>query len=125
MQLTIDIPDELFAQYVAQGKGDGKLEAEKRLKRFKDVPEDDRAIIFWGDQRRLLEAALQTTCDDFPKLYNAIKNLGSIKIGPIERIFTTSELIRLHDQAVFHNWTDENFIKLTVDEALDYIFNRL
>jgi len=125
MKLTIDIPDDLYELYEKQALTTGKEEVENRLLRFKDVPRDDRALVIFGDQRRQLEGIFQTTLESFDRLIAQIKNLGSVKIGPIERVFTPSEIIRLQDQARFHGWSEVDYMKLTVDEALDYVFNRM
>jgi hypothetical protein len=46
-------------------------------------------------------------------------------MGPVERTLTPDELARLHAQATYHGWSDEEFTKLTMNEALDYLFQRI
>lgn len=126
MKITINIPESVVA-ILEERVGLDKVadEAERLVYRYCGVPADDRAVLISGEARKQLEAILQTTVDDGAKLVSMLKNMGSLKIGTIERVFSPSELVRLQDQARFHGWTEEKFLKMTSEEALDYIMNRM
>ena len=126
MKIVLDLPEATVAKYESQAP-DGSAGSEmcRRLTSFANVPVDDRALVISGDNRRKLEAAFQTTLDDFDKLYQLVTNMNSLKIGPVERAFSVDELARLREQAHFHGWSEEDYMKLTVNEALDYIFQRI
>lgn len=122
MKVTLTIPDELYDLYEARG---GVAEMAKTLTRFKDVPSTERCLTVWGKDRLDLEKVVQTTVESPDRLLNFMRNMGSVKIGPVERIFSPSELIRIGDQAKFHGWTPDAYMRYTVDQALDYIFDRI
>jgi len=122
MKVTLTIPDALYETYEARG---GDAEMVKTLTRFAEVPSTERCLTVWGADRLALEAVMQTTVETPKRLLDFLRNCGSVKIGAIERIFSPSELIRIGDQAKFHGWTPEAFMKYTADQALDYIFDRI
>lgn len=130
MKITLNIPDEVFETYEKQGVTPNKTytpkeEIEARIVRFAGVSRHDRALIVQGDDRKKLEEFFQTTVETPERLLKFIKNMGMVKIGHVERVFTPDELLRLETQAKFHGWTSEKFIELTVNEALDYAFQRI
>lgn len=130
MKITINVPDDLFEQYEAQGVTpnrtySAKDEIEARLIRFVGVSRHDRALVIQGDDRKKLEEFFQTTVETPDRLLKFIKNMGSVKIGNVERVFTPDELLRLESQAKFHGWPTERFIAHTVGEAFDYMMERI
>lgn len=122
MKVTLTIPDELFETYEKRG---GTKEMLATLTRFADVPSTERALVVWGKDRLQLEAIMQTTMESPKRLLDALRNCGSIKIGPVERIFSPSEIARLGDQAKFHGRTEAEWLSYTAEQALDYILDRM
>jgi hypothetical protein len=132
MKVTITVPDEQYDQFTKEAETASKWKAvttqeviEAKLTRFAAIPNSERALVVWGPDRLKLEAVFQTTVETPERLYNMIRNVATLKIGVVERVFSPSEVIRLQDQARFHGWSEEKFLKLTSEEALDYVFNRL
>lgn len=126
MKLTINVTEALYAVIEERvGEGNVEKEVEKLVYKFGGIPSGERTITIWGKDRLLLEGIFQTTIDDSTKLYQMLRNVASLKIGTIERVFSPSEVIRLTDQARFHGWTVEKFLELTSNEALDYVMDRM
>ncbi len=126
MKITINIPDAIYDTYEKRvGEGAVVAEIEKTAVRFAAVPSGERTIVIWGADRLKLEGIFQTTIDSPEKLYQMLRNVATLKIGIIERVFSPNEVIRLQDQARFHGWSEQKFLELTSNEALDYVFNRL
>lgn len=125
MKLTLTIPDALYEQYERHGKGDATTAITAQLDKFKEIPPAERTLTVWGNDRLALERIIQTTVESPARLLSFLRNCGSVKIGPIVREFSPSEMIRIGDQAKFHGWTEAEYVKYTVDQALDYIFDRI
>jgi len=126
MKVTITLPDTVYEAIEARvGVENVGKELAKTIERFGHVPAGERALVIWGADRLKLEGVFQTTIDDAAKLYNMLRNTASLKIGIIERPFSPSEIIRLQDQARFHGWSEQKFLELTSNEALDYVMNRM
>ena len=121
MKVTLTIPDTLADVYEARG---GTSEMVKTLTRFAEIPSAERCLTVWGADRLALEKIMQTTVESPKRLLDFMRNMGSVKIGPVERVFSPSELIRLGDQATFHGWTPEQYVKMTADEAINYLMDR-
>lgn len=122
MKITLTIPDELYDTYDKRG---GAAEMVKTLTRFAEVPSTERALLVWGKDRLALEAIMQTTVETPKRLLDFLRNCGSIKVGPVERIFSPSEIARLGDQAKFHGRTEAEWLRFTAEQALDYIMDRM
>lgn len=125
MKITLTIPDDLYDTYERHGKGNAEVAIKAQLDKFKDIPPAERTLTVWGNDRLALEKIIQTTVESPARLLAFLRNCGSIKIGPVERIFSPDELVRLGDQAKFHGRSESEWLKFTAEQALDYIMDRM
>lgn len=125
MKITLTIPDELYEVYERHGKGDAPAAIKAQLDKFKDVPPAERTLTVWGNDRLALEKIIQTTVESPERLLAFLRNAGSVKIGHVERIFSPAEMIRINTQAQFHGRTPREYVEMTANEALDYLFDRI
>lgn len=129
MKLTLTLPDELYEHYQQQAQKQTPQAIEKeliaRLTRFKDVPNQERAVVLWGDDRRAIEGIFQTTIDTPAELIRKIKQLCTVKIGPIDKQLTASDLSILHTQATFHGIPVDDFLLTVITRVLDESLGRI
>ena len=101
-------------------KGVGEV-ITKTLARFADVPDSDRIIVVRSPERRQLEEMIQTTLETPEQLVTLVRNLCMVKIGTVEYPLSPAQAIALTEQATFHGWNVQEYIKMTTDR----IFNEL
>jgi hypothetical protein len=101
-------------------KGVASLAA-RVLGRFGDVPDSDRVIVVRNEGRKKLEELIQTTIEDEEQLVNLVRNLCKVKIGTVEYPLSPAQTIALTEQATFHGWNVDEYIKMTTDR----VFNEL
>jgi ATP-dependent exoDNAse (exonuclease V) alpha subunit len=129
MKVTFFLDDAIYEQIKKQAAdktAEGvRKELKNRIIRFADVAPRDRAIVVTGAARQELEKVFQTTVNDSMDLLRKVKSLCYFKIGTVERCFTAGELARLQEQAIFHGWNAEQWLEMTSNEAIDYLFGKL
>lgn len=101
-------------------KGVGEI-ITKTLARFADVPDSDRVLIIRAPERRKIEEIIQTTLETPEQLVNLVRNLVMVQIGPVEYPLSPAQAIALKEQAAFHGWDVQQYIKMTTDR----VFNEL
>jgi len=126
LKLNIQIEDTLHDLYEREmGFPKAYTHIKRAIEEFSRIAFNDRVLILHGDQRRELEAVFQTTLDTPEKLIKLVKNMNSVKIQGVEVNFDEADLARMKVQASFHSRTQEEFIKMTVDEAMRYLMDRM
>lgn len=99
--------------------------AAKVLGRFADVPQSDRVIILRAPERRQLEEVVGTTLDSPAHLVDFVRRLSAVKIGEVAYPLTVGQTIALTEQARFHGWPVQEYIKLTTDKVMEELLGKL
>ena len=125
LRVTLDLPQETYDKLLkrAGSKDDKGVSgfAARVLGRFGDVPDSDRVIVIRNEGRKKLEKMIQTTIEDEDQLVNLVRNLCMVKIGTVEYPLSPAQTIALTEQAKFHGWDVQQYIKMTTDR----VFNEL
>lgn len=125
LRVTLDLPQETYDKLLkrAGSKDDKGVSgfAARVLGRFGDVPDSDRVIVVRNEGRKKLEEMIQTTIEDEDQLVNLVRNLCMVKIGTVEYPLSPAQTIALTEQAKFHGWDVQQYIKMTTDR----VFNEL
>lgn len=125
MKIKVDVDQETYDKLLkrAPTKDDKGVDfvAGRTLKQFGDVPDSDRVIVIRNEGRKKLEEMIQTTIEDEAQLVNLVRNLCMVKIGTVEYPLSPAQTIALTEQALFHGWNVQDYIKMTTDR----IFNEL
>ena len=132
MRVTIDIPDELYADLkkrCTEPKSD-KTAVNNRiravLKEFNTVGSDGhRYFLVDGKERRRLEKVFQTTVSSAEELATRVEGLSQVGIGDSVRALSPGESIQLTEQAKFWGQTPGEFSENTVNRVLDETLNRI
>lgn len=125
LKVSVDMPQETYDKLLkrAGSKDDKGVSsfAARVLGRFGDVPDSDRVIVVRNEGRKKLEELIQTTIEDEDQLVNLVRNLCMVKIGTVEYPLSPAQTIALTEQAMFHGWDVQQYIKMTTDR----VFNEL
>lgn len=132
MRVTIDIPDDLYAELkqrckeVKPDKAAVNARIRTVLQTFNAVGKDNqRYFIVEGDERRRLEAVFQTTVETADELATRVESLSRVGIGDAVRPLSPGESIQLGEQARFWGQTPGEFIEHTVQRVMDEALNRV
>ena len=117
MQISLKIEDSLYNDYLTKwGSPMHYRKMRDAIETMKDV--QDRHLLLHGAGRQAVEKIFQTTIETRERLDKIVKNLCSVKIGPVEVQFTADQLARMDMQAKFFGKTTEEFVKSTVEELI-------
>ena len=131
MKVELTIKDDLYERLrkVAGAKKDERMVVNTEIKRiletFVGVGHGDRYVLVEGDDRRKLEAIVQTTINSSDELVKKIQNMSIFGIGDATRPLTDGESIQLRETASFWGQTPAEFIMTTMNRVLDETLNRV
>lgn len=118
MILTLAVPDELYQEYVSHyptGVNKGMVE---QLKRFKDFPPNERALILKKEVRQRLERIYQLPIEDQGKFLDWLDKVATFKVGEVEVELSPAQLRVVELAAAGGRMTAGEFLKRKVEEGL-------
>jgi hypothetical protein len=129
MKLTIEIGEKTYEELLKKSltkdsKGVEKVTA-RTVERFADVPDSDRVLVLRAPERREIEKVFQTTIENGAELIDKVRRLSAVGIGHVIRPLTTGETIALKEQAFFHGYSVEDWVKIVSDQVMTEIMGRV
>lgn len=126
MQLRFNIGDSLYEQFVLKFGVQGTYQRMRKiLEEMVSVDPNDRYIIITGDPRRAIEKVFETTLDTPEKLVKLIQRLNEVSVEGVAMTFTTEELARIDQQAVFQGKTREAFLLNMLSDVKNYMLDQV
>lgn len=126
MQLKFNLSDNVYEQFVLKFGVQGTYQRMRKiLEEMVSVDPNDRYIIITGDPRRAIEKVFETTLDTPEKLVKLIQRLNEVSVEGVAMTFTTEELARIDQQAVFQDKTREAFLLNMLSDVKNYMLDQV
>lgn|SRR5678815_6128959 len=123
MILTLAMPDELYTEYTTHfptGVNKGMV---AQLKRFKDFPPTERALLFKPEERKELEKLFGRPIENGDELVKWIRGLLTLNVGGTEVPLTAVQQKLLGDEARFFKKEPAAYLAEKVKRGMEFAFN--